>query len=364
MSAASRYLIEDTVRLSQNPEESYDILLNAPAAYHLLCGDADRRKKIIDRFITIVAGIRSHVIADTWAHQDWAGVQSDINTYWDNSDSWMTFAWESNYSIKYQCENTPDWFTVVLRSGRNYIGNSNLAGAPNIAGNLGHGWMGHLPDFSFVKYKYRPAWDANKTEYLRDNPVEYRYAFIELLNMFQRMNNTQNPFKDNTFGFVNNAIRSFMDIGNDSSPVRVFSAKAWIRHAKIPNALQIDVEKEPCQQAVLDGKVTKPNVVSGKTAYGTFALDLKTPKGNICDLYLFHIAADYHFHFVRDWLQRENIAKLEDGWSTAPGPLSLDGDLHDIITERLDAIRDSRKIVSAVKFGNDNKINGPVNLLN
>ena len=37
--------------------------------------------------------------------------------------------------------------------------------------NLGHGRAGHLPDYSFMRYKYLPAW-GDYEECIKDNPSD------------------------------------------------------------------------------------------------------------------------------------------------------------------------------------------------
>ena len=44
--------------------------------------------------------------------------------------------------------------------------------------NLGHGRAGHLPDYSFARYRYLPAW-GNYEEILKDNPTDYWHAFCQ-----------------------------------------------------------------------------------------------------------------------------------------------------------------------------------------
>jgi hypothetical protein len=46
--------------------------------------------------------------------------------------------------------------------------------------NLGHGRAGHLPDFSFITYRYLPAW-AKYEEYVKDNPKEFYNAFCQMV---------------------------------------------------------------------------------------------------------------------------------------------------------------------------------------
>ncbi len=46
--------------------------------------------------------------------------------------------------------------------------------------NLGHGRAGHLPDYSFMKYRYMPAWGEYR-EIIKDNPSNYRKAFCQMV---------------------------------------------------------------------------------------------------------------------------------------------------------------------------------------
>ena len=46
--------------------------------------------------------------------------------------------------------------------------------------NLGHGRAGHLPDYSFIRYRYLPAW-ADYEMVLKDNPTEYLHAFAQMV---------------------------------------------------------------------------------------------------------------------------------------------------------------------------------------
>ena len=46
--------------------------------------------------------------------------------------------------------------------------------------NLGHGRAGHLPDYSFIRYKYLPAW-GDYEEIIKDNPSDYYHAFCQMV---------------------------------------------------------------------------------------------------------------------------------------------------------------------------------------
>ena len=45
---------------------------------------------------------------------------------------------------------------------------------------LGHGRAGHLPDYSFMYYKYLPAW-GNYEVTLKENPNDYYRAFTQMI---------------------------------------------------------------------------------------------------------------------------------------------------------------------------------------
>ncbi|MBD3560138.1 hypothetical protein H6S82_14925 [Planktothrix sp. FACHB-1355] len=84
----------------------------------------------------------------------------------------------------------------------------------------------------------------------------------------------------------------------------------------------IDAKKEPDEKTVLSGQIDyNPHSLDplGKTRYGTFYINLYS------DLYLFQIAADYQFHFVKNWTKTHKIGTsdlFEDSWSIQLGPLS------------------------------------------
>ena len=46
--------------------------------------------------------------------------------------------------------------------------------------NLGHGRAGHLPDYSFARYKFMPAWGEYNYIY-KDNPSDYYHAFCQMV---------------------------------------------------------------------------------------------------------------------------------------------------------------------------------------
>ncbi len=120
------------------------------------------------------AGLAMHVLADTWAHQYFAGTPSFVinnagNPFYeileDGTDRRITF----RHSV-----NAPDdpensiYTNSVYQSRESHIMN------------LGHGRAGHLPDYSFIRYRYLPAW-GNYEEVVKDNPSDYMNAFRQMV---------------------------------------------------------------------------------------------------------------------------------------------------------------------------------------
>ena len=123
------------------------------------------------------AGIAMHVLADTWAHQYFAGTPSIVinNTneyfyeivYRDGKPVEIPVKFRHNPTAKDDLENSV-YTNTVQQGGENSIMN------------LGHGRAGHLPDYSFARYKYMPAW-ANYREVIKDNPMDYAQAFTQMI---------------------------------------------------------------------------------------------------------------------------------------------------------------------------------------
>jgi hypothetical protein len=319
-SALSRTLIEDTVRCLRDSKRLEAILRAAAGGSALL--DVKNREYVLKRFGLILLGIRSHVIADTWAHQDWCGFDNVINTYWDIDNSFLNNQFAQH--IEYQ-DISQNWKNVRLSA----LSDDNLKAAPNQTSYLGHGWMGHFPDYSFAKYRYKPCWrkkDAQPLE--RDNPTEYKYAFLELCSLFSQANGKQ--FQPNTekinLDAAQKAIASPVEIADKNNCPRAYSARKWVEEMDRVNIQApidiIDAEKEPDEKTILSGQIDYiPQALDpfGVSRYGTFYINLTS------DLYLFQIAADYQFQFVKNWTKAHQIGPsdlFEDSWSRQQGSLS------------------------------------------
>ncbi|WP_029320629.1 DUF6765 family protein [Butyrivibrio sp. AE3004] len=122
-------------------------------------------------------GIAMHVLADTWAHSNFAGTPSLVinNT---NYYFYELFPEGDGYREKQitfvHKTSTPDDLDNSIYTNSLYQTNENSIM------NLGHGRAGHLPDYSFVRYKYLPAWGEYE-ELIKDNPSDYMKAFTQMI---------------------------------------------------------------------------------------------------------------------------------------------------------------------------------------
>ena len=150
--------------------------------YRLICGpNGDLVVKTVEHAKgkpLEAAGIAMHVLADTWAHTNFAGTPSLVinNT---NYHFYELFPEGKGFREK--------MITFVHRRGvpddlENTVYTSSLYQTnENSIMNLGHGRAGHLPDYSFIRYKYLPMW-GDYEELVKDNPSDYLKAFTQMIS--------------------------------------------------------------------------------------------------------------------------------------------------------------------------------------
>ncbi len=148
------------------------------AKYHLICkpnGDllVETVNQVRGKSLE-ATGVAMHILADTWAHQNFAGTPSrvinDTNYHFyeilpDGSERPVRF--RSNPAAPDDPEN--GIFTNSLHQNKE-----------TSVMNLGHGRAGHLPDYSFMRYKYLPAW-ADYEEFIKDNPSDFMHAYCQMV---------------------------------------------------------------------------------------------------------------------------------------------------------------------------------------
>ena len=149
--------------------------------YRLICGPngeltADTVELAKGRGLP-AAGLAMHVVADTWAHQYFAGTPSLVI---NNTDYYF-------YEILGRGENSTDRKIDFRHSvsapddiENGKYTNSVYQSSEYHIMNLGHGRAGHLPDYSFIRYRYLPAWGRYE-EVVKDNPSDYLHAFCQMV---------------------------------------------------------------------------------------------------------------------------------------------------------------------------------------
>ena len=117
-------------------------------------------------------GIAMHILSDTWAHTYFAGTPSLVI---NNATRFYDL---TNGEPKELVFSHNPAISEDLEKGH-YINTPNLTEENSIMV-LGHGRAGHLPDYSFFRYKYLPAW-ADYEEVVKDNPADYYCAFCQMI---------------------------------------------------------------------------------------------------------------------------------------------------------------------------------------
>ena len=141
------------------------------------------------------AGLAMHVLSDTWAHTYFAGtpaaVINNTNDYFyellptDDGERERKIRFIHNPAASDDFERS-----VYVNSIRQENENSVM--------NLGHGRAGHLPDYSFVRYRYMPAWgDYRVIE--KDNPSDYYRAFCQMVYALKYLRGDAESFLPGTY---------------------------------------------------------------------------------------------------------------------------------------------------------------------
>ena len=151
------------------------------AKYRLICGpNGDLLVKTVDlakdKSLQAV-GIAMHVLADTWAHQYFAGTPSQVI---NNTDYWFYELIPEGESFRERAVTFRHNPTGKDDLDKGIFTNTVYQIEENSVMSLGHGRAGHLPDYSFMRYKYLPAW-GNYEEVVKDNPSDYYKAFCQMV---------------------------------------------------------------------------------------------------------------------------------------------------------------------------------------
>lgn len=167
--------------------------------YRLICGpNGDLAVKTVElaknKPLQSV-GIAMHVLADTWAHANFAGTPSLVI----NNTNYVFFELfgdgdemrEKQITFVHKAS-TPDDLENSIYT------NSLYQFSENSIMNLGHGRAGHLPDYSFARYRYLPAWGEYE-EIVKDNPSDYLKAFTQMIYAMKYLRGDRPVFEKDVY---------------------------------------------------------------------------------------------------------------------------------------------------------------------
>lgn len=166
--------------------------------YRLICGPNGELVKdtvMLARNMSLQSvGLAMHILADTWAHQYFAGTPSLVI---NNTNSYFYEIFEDGHEEKVvfrHSATSPDDIEAGKYTASIYVD------MENTIMNLGHGRAGHFPDYSFIKYKYLPAWGGYE-EVVKDNPSDYYKAFAQMVYAMKYFRGDYESFELDTYAY-------------------------------------------------------------------------------------------------------------------------------------------------------------------
>lgn len=143
-------------------------------------------------------GIAMHIMADTWAHAYFAGTPSQVinNTdfeFYEVINGKNAEPYDRRIGFRHNPSSKDD-------PARSVYVNSVNNGSENSIMNLGHGRAGHLPDYSFIHYKYQPAWGSYDV-IEKNNPSDYSKAFCQMIYAMKYLRGRIETFEKEKYDF-------------------------------------------------------------------------------------------------------------------------------------------------------------------
>lgn len=257
----------------------------------------------------IFLGMRMHVLADTWAHQDFSGIASkDINSVGTFN---YIFASKDESSILESTQWTGSLWALAE--------DTDCAVAPNVPGHAacrGHGQLGHYPDYSWLTFIYPAAWLKEGGYLVRNNPSEYEQAWYWLRTVMHSClasDPAQTEAKPNRHELVPQSIRECIRTPHQLDSTQLFavaeSEQLWRKlatanriqeHKRWNNAVGKFDERQRKHLGVIDGLPA--------TRYGTLNVAQDSP------LHLMELAATMHYQWCVRWAK----AHPEFQWQPLP----------------------------------------------
>lgn len=261
-------------------------------------------------YLLQLVGVRMHVFADTWAHQDFVG--DGIKAINDCLGYYNFLEQRKDCLEQLNCDVT-SWSSV------------NLGYSPNVQlprSYLGHGKLGRFPDYSWAKIYYSPAWlqGGNTTMLLHNNPENYQVAFFELVKVLYALKNKKPKYP--------NEITLHSILGDKLTEISIAVKKAITLDTSDILYSKTDVVhktteqwknliKEHCgggdvnfikEKWKEEAKSALINPNRKKNDPFKWNLD----KFKDTNLYKFNLAAEHHFAFVKTRLREDLRYELDD----------------------------------------------------
>ncbi|MBR6228469.1 MAG: hypothetical protein IKQ97_01885 [Eubacterium sp.] len=170
--------------------------------YRLICGP---NSDLMERTVELAKGkslqaigVAMHVLCDTWAHQHFAGTPSMvINNVLDSYVYELVPEGDGYRDVKPSFRHSASAPDDI--ENRIYTHSLN-SGSENSIMNLGHGRAGHLPDYSFIRYRYLPAW-GNFEEIIKDNPSDFKNAFCQMIQALKYLHGDLETFSRGEYAY-------------------------------------------------------------------------------------------------------------------------------------------------------------------
>ncbi|NJD76344.1 MAG: hypothetical protein FIB08_04515 [Candidatus Methanoperedens sp.] len=228
-----------------------------------------------------LAGMRMHVLADTWAHMFYIGMPA-----WFIND-----ALEDVFIVNGTAKTPYKWLRVWPWDDSTDIIHGDTATPNMLAYNsvvyLGHGRMGHLPDYPWYKYEYTPRWSKNPIT--KDNTSYFLQAFKQLTKALECI-------KNNTIFDIN----SYADL-----PAETENVIKKILSTTPKDNDQSETWRNNIGKIKINGTPLEVPVVYNKDLW----LDKVKEKMSVkdTDYYHFNKSACLHLKLVQDSLAANNI---------------------------------------------------------
>jgi hypothetical protein len=263
-------------------------------------------------YLLQLIGLRMHVFADTWAHQDFIG---------DGNKSINDCLGYYNFIEKGECLEQLNWDKLAA-----FKADSNMGFAPNVQlprAYLGHGRLGHFPDYSWCRYYYSPAWmqmGSNTKMLVRDNPVVFQTAFFEIVKVLYALKYKLSIYPnrvtlDLIFGTrkvdeIANAVREAitLDRSEDLYTETLVFEKTVEKWRELIKKYFGGAEKKFDNQkwrTEANSALNNSNRTKGEYIWNY-------EKFKITNLYNFNLAAEHHFAFVKTRLREDLKFELDD----------------------------------------------------